>query len=82
MRREQGARIGYALGAWLANPVDRRRVLVQLTPTGDRVADEAARSYQAGRERVLDRLLASIQRADDGYGTPGSISVPIWQMVV
>ena len=45
------------------DPVDRRRVLVQLTPTGDRVADEAARSYQAGRERVLDRL--EEQEAED-----------------
>lgn len=38
------------------DPVDRRRVLVQLTSAGDRVADTAARSYQAGRQRVLGHL--------------------------
>jgi len=38
------------------DPVDRRRVLVQLTPAGERVADEASRSYQAGRARVLELL--------------------------
>ena len=38
------------------DPVDRRRVLVQLTPTGDRVANDASRSYQAGRARVLNLL--------------------------
>ena len=29
---------------------------MRLTPAGDQRADEAARSYRSGRERVLDRL--------------------------
>jgi DNA-binding MarR family transcriptional regulator len=38
------------------DPADRRGVLVQLTPLGQRIANDTADSYQAGRERVLARL--------------------------
>jgi DNA-binding MarR family transcriptional regulator len=38
------------------DPSDRRGVLVQITPLGQRSADDAAATYQAGRERVLARL--------------------------
>jgi DNA-binding MarR family transcriptional regulator len=48
------------------DPDDRRGVLVELTRTGDAVADAAAASYREGRERVLERLrprdVASIGR--------------------
>jgi DNA-binding MarR family transcriptional regulator len=35
---------------------DRRGVLVQMTQKGESTASEAARTYQAGRERILARL--------------------------
>ena len=38
------------------DPRDRRGVLVVLTAAGDRCANEAAATYRAGRERVLERL--------------------------
>ncbi len=38
------------------DPDDRRGVLIELTRTGDSVADAAAASYRAGRQRVLERL--------------------------
>ena len=38
------------------DPADRRGVLVQITPLGQRTANDAAHIYQAGRERVLARL--------------------------
>ena len=38
------------------DPDDRRGVLIELTRTGDSVADAAAASYRAGRQRVLARL--------------------------
>ena len=48
------------------DPGDRRGVLIELTRTGDAVADAAAASYREGRERVLERLrprdVASIGR--------------------
>ncbi|MCR9095647.1 MAG: MarR family winged helix-turn-helix transcriptional regulator [bacterium] len=48
------------------DPDDRRGVLVELTRTGDTVAEAAAASYREGRERILERLrprdVASIGR--------------------
>ncbi len=38
------------------DPRDRRGVLVRLRPRGDRLAQAAASTYRAGRERVLARL--------------------------
>jgi DNA-binding MarR family transcriptional regulator len=38
------------------DPSDRRGVLVEITPDGRRLANAAARTYRAGRQRVLDRL--------------------------
>jgi DNA-binding MarR family transcriptional regulator len=38
------------------DPNDRRGVLVELTAAGHRKAEEAARTYREGRQRVLDRL--------------------------
>ncbi len=38
------------------DPADRRGVLVQITPLGQRTANDTADTYQAGRERVLARL--------------------------
>ena len=38
------------------DPSDRRGVLVRLEPPGNRVANAAASSYLAGRDRVLRRL--------------------------
>lgn len=44
---------------------DRRGVLVGITPSGDQRAEEAAASYRAGRERVLDQL--DSDEADRAY---------------
>jgi DNA-binding MarR family transcriptional regulator len=38
------------------DPNDRRGVLVRITTVGNRRANEASRTYQAGRQNVLDRL--------------------------
>ena len=38
------------------DPTDRRGVLVEITALGQRTADDGARTYRAGRERVLARL--------------------------
>ena len=38
------------------DPSDRRGILVEITPTGHHKAEEAARTYRAGRQRILDRL--------------------------
>ena len=38
------------------DPKDRRGVLICLQGKGDRVANDAARSYQNGRDRILGRL--------------------------
>lgn len=38
------------------DPNDRRGVLVGLQPTGNRIANAAAKSYQQGRDRVLAEL--------------------------
>jgi DNA-binding MarR family transcriptional regulator len=38
------------------DPNDRRGVLVRITTAGNRRANEASRTYQAGRQNVLDRL--------------------------
>lgn len=40
------------------DPDDRRGVLVEITRDGRRLAESAARTYRAGRERVLDQLEA------------------------
>lgn len=45
------------------DPSDRRGVLVRLESAGNRAANSAARSYTAGRERVLSRLGASEARS-------------------
>lgn len=48
------------------DPSDRRGVLIELTRTGDALAEAASATYRAGRERVLARLrprdIASIDR--------------------
>ena len=41
------------------DPEDRRSVRVKLTASGARAANAAARSYTAGRKRVLSRLSAN-----------------------
>ena len=38
------------------DPADRRGVLVQITSLGQHTANQAAETYQSGRERVLARL--------------------------
>ena len=38
------------------DPRDRRGVLVEVTRAGDRKATEAADTYEAGRQRILDQL--------------------------
>ena len=48
------------------DPADRRGVLIEITRTGDNVAEAAATSYRTGRERVLEHIrprdVASIGR--------------------
>jgi DNA-binding MarR family transcriptional regulator len=39
-----------------SDPADRRRVLVDITSSGDQIANRAAETYRVGRGRILDRL--------------------------
>ena len=39
-----------------ADTVDRRRVLVRITPEGDQIAEQAAETYRLGRARILGLL--------------------------